>query len=91
MNTYSEVAFNSGDIKTKIIKNNTENNTENLSKSQKKIIKEIKNNPSITSEELSKIVGITADNIRVNISKLKTKGLLERIGPDKGGHWKVIV
>ena len=26
-------------------------------------------------------------DIRVYISKLKQKGLLVRIGPDKGGHW----
>lgn len=24
-----------------------------------------------------------------NITKLKVKGLIERIGPDKGGYWKV--
>jgi predicted HTH transcriptional regulator len=34
-------------------------------------------------------VKIRADKIRVNIAKLKAKGLLERIGPDKGGYWKV--
>ena len=46
-------------------------------------------NPFITSEELSKIVGMTAINIRVNISKLKAEGLLERKGGDKGGYWKI--
>jgi predicted HTH transcriptional regulator len=34
-------------------------------------------------------VGIRADKIRINISKLKAKGLLDRIGPDKGGYWKI--
>jgi predicted HTH transcriptional regulator len=24
-----------------------------------------------------------------NIAKLKAKGLLERVGPDKGGYWKI--
>ena len=72
-------------------KNNTENNTENLSKNQKRIINEIKINSHVTSEELSTMIGITADNIRVNLSKLKAKGLIERIGPDKGGYWKINV
>jgi len=67
----------------------TENNTENLSKNQKIIINEIKKNPNITSEELSNIIGITADNVRVNLSKLKSKGLIERVGADKGGYWRV--
>jgi predicted HTH transcriptional regulator len=34
-------------------------------------------------------VGITAEKIRANIAKLKAKGLLERIGGDKGGYWKI--
>ena len=76
-------------VKT-VDENNTENNTENLTDRQKVIIKEIKRVPHITSEELSDIVGITADNIRVNLSKLKAKGFIERIGPSKGGYWKVI-
>jgi len=29
-------------------------------------------------------------NIEVNLNKLKEKGLLKRIGPDKGGYWEVI-
>jgi predicted HTH transcriptional regulator len=66
------------------------NNKRKLSNSEQIILKNISINPFITSNELSKIVGITADNIRVNISKLKAKGLLERIGADKSGYWKVI-
>jgi predicted HTH transcriptional regulator len=50
----------------------------------------ISQNPRITSEELAKIIGISLRKIKANISKLKSKGLLERIGPDKGGYWKVI-
>jgi len=67
----------------------TEKGTEKISINQQKIIKSILENPNITSEELSVIIGIRADKIRVNLSKLKSKGLLERIGPDKGGYWKV--
>jgi len=44
----------------------------------------------ITILELSVIVGISERKIRVNISKLKAKGLVERSGPDKGGYWKTI-
>ncbi|MDR0427502.1 MAG: winged helix-turn-helix transcriptional regulator, partial [Dysgonamonadaceae bacterium] len=57
---------------------------------QKKIIENIISNPYVTSEELSKIVGITSDNIRVNISKLKSKGIIRREGADKGGKWVII-
>jgi len=73
----------------KIIKNNTKKGTEKVSINQQKIIKNLLENPSITSEELSVIIGIRADKIRINLSKLKSKGLIERVGADKGGYWKV--
>jgi predicted HTH transcriptional regulator len=38
---------------------------------------------------LANIIGISAVRIRVNIAKLKAKGLLEQIGADKGGYWKI--
>jgi len=49
----------------------------------------ISRKPTISSKELSVIVGITPEKIRENISKLKAKGLLERIGSDRGGYWKI--
>jgi len=39
---------------------------------------------------LSDIIGITSDNILVNISKLKNKGIIRREGADKGGKWIII-
>jgi predicted HTH transcriptional regulator len=47
-------------------------------------------NQYIKRDELVDIVGISLIKIKANISKLKVKGLLERIGPDKGGYWKII-
>jgi ATP-dependent DNA helicase RecG len=35
------------------------------------------------------MIGLTRRGIEWNLSRLKEKGLIERIGPDKGGHWKV--
>ncbi len=44
----------------------------------------------ITIVELSAIVGISERKIKENVAKLKQKGILKRIGPDKGGYWKII-
>ncbi len=63
---------------------------EGLVESQKKIIKLIEENPYISKSELSKKVGISTTAIDKNILKLKDKGLLKRVGPDKGGHWEII-
>ena len=68
----------------------TEKPTEKLSKNQCKIINLIEQNPRVTSEEISKLIGIRSDTVRDNILTLKTKGLLKRIGPDKGGYWEII-
>jgi ATP-dependent DNA helicase RecG len=39
---------------------------------------------------MSKEIGISTTAIDKNLIALKQKGLLRRIGPDKGGHWEVI-
>jgi predicted HTH transcriptional regulator len=60
-----------------------------LSQNQLEIMNLIRDNILITQAELSKRIGINEKNIRNNISKLKSKGLLERVGSDKGGYWKI--
>jgi predicted HTH transcriptional regulator len=34
-------------------------------------------------------VGISARKVKENISMLKEKGLVERIGNEKSGYWKI--
>jgi len=44
----------------------------------------------VSARELSILVGISSRKIEENIVKLKKKGLLKRVGPDKGGYWEII-
>ena len=62
---------------------------ENLTENQSLIIKNMVKNPNISARDLSDIIGISQRKIEENISKLKKKGILERIGPAKGGHWEI--
>jgi len=39
--------------------------------------------------ELAKILGISITAVENNIRKLRQKQLLERVGPAKGGYWKI--
>jgi len=39
--------------------------------------------------ELARLIEKTEIGVKWNIKKLKQKGLLQRIGPAKGGYWKV--
>lgn len=67
----------------------TEKVTDKVTENQQLILDNISRNPTASSKELSAIVGITPEKIRENISKLKAKGLLERIGSDRSGYWKI--
>jgi ATP-dependent DNA helicase RecG len=60
-----------------------------LSDIQAGILRAILQNRTITQQQLSEHIGITPKNIRNNMNKLKSKGLLKRVGPQKGGHWEV--
>ena len=71
--------------------NSLMNDLEKLSSNQQKIIQLVAANPYITQQQLSQQVGISPKNIRLNMARLKSLGLLRRIGPDKGGHWVVKV
>ena len=64
--------------------------TEKVTENQRKILNAITQRPHLSSEELSSIVGISAVKIRENLSKLKAKGLIKRIGPAKGGYWEMV-
>lgn len=61
-----------------------------LAESQKKICEAMRSNPSVSKTELAKLLGISATAIDKNISVLKRKSLIRRVGPDTGGHWEVL-
>lgn len=58
-----------------------------ITANQKKILEAIKQNPFVTQEELSQIVGIAKLNINKNMKKLQENGIIERVGADKNGKW----
>ncbi len=58
-------------------------------KTSQKIIELMQNDPAITIADLARHIGITERAIKMQIEKLKSKGRIQRIGPDKGGRWQV--
>lgn len=60
-----------------------------LSVTQLKIVNAMKNDPMITAAKLAKQFGMSEYGIRKNIAKLKETGVIERLGSDKTGRWKV--
>ena len=71
-------------------KNVQEKVTEKVTENQKTILAEIEKNGFITALQLSQILQISLRKTKENISKLKEKGLIRRVGADKGGHWEII-
>ena len=59
-------------------------------KTTQKILELIKQDNTITKVRLAELCGISYDGIKWQINNMQTKGLLRRIGPDKGGHWEII-
>ena len=59
-------------------------------KTSEKIIELIQQNNEITIYEMTSIIGVTQRSIERNLRSLRSKGKIKRIGPAKGGHWKVI-
>jgi len=64
--------------------------TEKVTENQGRILGAIEKDNCVTAKKLSVIIGISERKIKENIKKLKQKGLLERVGPDKGGYWKIM-
>jgi ATP-dependent DNA helicase RecG len=63
----------------------------NLTQNQICILKHILENKYITQKMLSNAVGISLRNVQNNMKRLKDMGILKRIGPDKSGHWEVLL
>ena len=61
-----------------------------MQKSMQKIVMLISASPDITLSEMASQLGMSRNGVDKNIRKLKEKGIIRRVGPDKGGHWEVI-
>lgn len=59
-------------------------------KSSEKILEQLKGDPTLSAKALAEKLGISARAVEKQIDLLKKEGRLSRIGPAKGGYWKVI-
>lgn len=61
-----------------------------LNSTEEKILNLINREKYITQAELSKLLGLSENCIYKNLRELKAKGIIERIGSNKNGHWKIL-
>ena len=58
-------------------------------KTSQKILEAISKNKEISTREIASVLRISERAVKYQIKALKEKHLLKRIGPDRGGYWKV--
>lgn len=63
----------------------------NLSETDKKVLAVIKNDPHIKRFDIISSLEIGKSTLDRSLKKLKNAGLLERIGSNKTGYWKIKV
>ena len=61
-----------------------------VEKTVEKTVSAMNDNPSITQQQLVKTTGLSRRGIEWQLNQLKAKGIIRRIGPDKGGRWEVV-
>ncbi len=72
------------------VEKDVDRDVEKFTDNQNMILVEIEKNPVVTVQQLSEILHITPRNVQKNIAILRDKGLIQRVGPDKGGHWEIV-
>lgn len=73
----------------KRIKNVVENVVEILNTQEKNILNVIAENPKITQKQMAEQLKITTRQISRILKDLKEKKIIERIGSDRKGYWKI--
>ena len=58
-------------------------------KSREKIVALLSEDGKLSAAALAEKIGISAKAVEKHLANLKTDGIIERIGPAKGGYWKV--
>ena len=61
-----------------------------LKGTQKHIVELIEENPDITIDNVAELLQMNRRGIVKHFKILKQKGIIRRVGPDKGGHWEII-
>ncbi len=61
-----------------------------LKETSEKIIVLIQEDAFITIKKLAEYTGVTTRSVERNLKKLQDNNKIKRVGPDKGGHWKVL-
>lgn len=88
-NLQNEITAYLDSIGDKIGSEKTTEGGEKTAKSREKIVALLAQDGKLSAAALAKQIGLSAKTIEKHLAKLKADGTIERIGPAKGGYWKV--
>ena len=77
-------------VNDEIVTQNAKNITVKLTQKQKEILNLINENPHITQAEIASKLNIARETVNRNMQKLQEKKIIQRIGADKNGSWKIL-
>ena len=66
------------------------NDFSSLTQSQQKVLRAIITKPSITTNELVKVVGLATSRIATILKELKELKRIKRVGSNKTGYWEIL-
>ena len=61
-----------------------------LTEKQAAVLESIRANPEVSRKKLAQSLSINPSAVQKHIEKLKHRGFIRRVGPDKGGRWEII-
>ena len=62
---------------------------ENVGEKERKILSVIAHTPQASAREMAEVLGIPPRQCERILASLKQKGLIVRVGANKGGHWRI--
>ena len=68
----------------------TEKVTEKVTDIEAKILELISDNPAVTTSKLADMLSVTRKTISTHIKTMKKNNVIERIGSDRNGYWKIL-
>lgn len=86
---YWKVTANNENVTQNITENN-KNITAKLTQTQEKILNLIKETPHITQNEIASKLNIARETVNRNMKKLQQEKIIQRLGADKNGSWKIL-
>lgn len=54
------------------------------------ILRVLRNSPSSSSPTISRLIGLSRGGIQRSVGKMRSDGLIKRVGSPRRGYWEVV-